>query len=422
MIESSEMSCPPCGSGSSQSSLVQKELASSNPTRSGAHTEKRSVSGYVPQLDGLRGIAVVAVLMGHLQPRFPALHFESVAQYNFAGVDLFFVISGFLITGILLDSVGSAHYFRNFYVRRVLRIWPLYFALLAFVFVLLPLIVPEERGRIFALCHPWQSYLVFAQNFFVRKFGIMPLFVTWSLAVEEQFYLVWPLVILSLPRRVLPAFLISVALLLPVVRGLAQMGGASPETLYTCTIFRLDSICAGALLAVWVRSRRFSRIGSTRMLMGITAVGFVGCFITLSWLWALPVCANLRYSAVAIFFFGLVGWALVTEPRSLFCRCLSASWLRYAGKICFGLYLLHTIVFDVLSPKRLSFLGNGWAGSLAGLIINFAAAVLVASCSWRFFESPILGLKHRFEYGRRVVSSEGSVEAIAAQEVCSAGD
>jgi peptidoglycan/LPS O-acetylase OafA/YrhL len=367
----------------------------------------KAVSGYVPQLDGLRGIAILAVLLGHLQPKVPALHFASVAQYNFAGVDLFFVISGFLITGILLDSVGSAHYFRNFYVRRVLRIWPLYFALLACVFLLYPLIVPADRERIFTLCHPWQAYLVFAQNFFVRKLGVMPVLVTWSLAVEEQFYLVWPLIIFLLPRRVLPALLISVALLSPAARGLAQVAGVSPSTIYTCTVFRLDSICSGALLGVWFRSERFSRVAAIRILMGSMAAGLVGCYVTLSWLWALPICENLRYSAVSIFFFGLVGSALLAESGNVFNRGLSSSWLRYTGKICFGLYLLHSIVFDVLTPKRFSFLGNGWGASLAVLVIDLLAVFLVAGCSWRFFESPILGLKHKFEYGRGIVSPSG---------------
>src|ERR1035438_3416002 len=204
----------------------------------------KSAAGYVPQLDGLRGIAILAVLLYHLGGRFPALHVEFATIYGFAGVDLFFVISGFLITGILLDSVGSEHYFRNFYVRRMLRIWPLYFALLAFVFILLPMVVPALRGRIFAQCHPWQSYLVFAQNFFVRDFGIGPVGVTWSLAIEEQFYLVWPLLLFLLPRKVLPAFLIGIVLLSPVVRAVAQLHGASPTTLYTRTIFRLDAISA----------------------------------------------------------------------------------------------------------------------------------------------------------------------------------
>ncbi len=368
----------------------------------------KKISGYLPQLDGLRGIAILAVLVGHSLPRFPALYSGAVAQYGAAGVgvDLFFVISGFLITGILLDSVGSPHYLRNFYVRRVLRIWPLYFALLGFVFLLLPLIFPAERARIFELSHPWQAYLVFAQNFSARTLGLMPLFVTWSLAVEEQFYFVWPLLILVLPRRVLHGFLIAVAVLSPVFRSVALAGGVNADTLYTNTIFRLDGICAGALLALWVRSNRFSQRDAGRISMGAMLVGFVGCVITFWWLGAIPVFSMLRNSAVAIFFFGLVGWAIVAEPSSLGIRCLSAQWLRYMGKICFGLYLLHTVVFDVLAPKRLAFVGSGPGGSFAVLIVDLTAAFVVAGLSWKFFESPILALKHRFEYGRRAVRGD----------------
>ena len=154
------------------------------------------------------------------------------------------------------------------------------------------------------------------------------------------------------------------------------------------------------MLAVWFRSRRFSRNGALRILIGITAAGFVACFTTLSWLWARPLSANLRFSALAIFFSGLVGWAVLAEPNSILNRCLSTSWLRYTGKICFGLYLLHIIVFDVLTPQRLAFLGTGWRGSLAIFAIDMAATIVLAGCSWKFFESPILRLKHRFEYGR----------------------
>ena len=360
-----------------------------------------STPGYIAPLDGLRGIAIVAVLLFHLGSKLPALQLDFASRYGWAGVDLFFVISGFLITGILLDSVGSGHYFRNFYVRRVLRIWPLYFALLIFVFVLLPWVVPELRERIFAQCRPWQSYFLFVQNFFVHEFGIGPVGVTWSLAIEEQFYVVWPLIILLLPRRLLAALLIGVVVLSPLARAVAQMRGASIATIYTHTIFRLDSISAGALLAVWVRTSRFSRARAAHVLRGCAAAGLVGCAVTLWWLSDRAVCANLRFSALAVLCFGLVGCALLSDPGSLLYQSLAASWLRYTGKICFGLYLLHVTVFDILTPERLAFLGRGWAGSLAVLAIDFAAVFVLAGCSWKFFESPILALKHRFEYGRR---------------------
>jgi peptidoglycan/LPS O-acetylase OafA/YrhL len=359
-------------------------------------------SGYVPQLDGLRGIAIVAVLLYHIGGKLPGIHLELISRYGWGGVDLFFVISGFLITGILLDSTGSRHYFRNFYIRRVIRIWPLYFALLTFVFVLLPWLVPTLRERIFFQCHPWQSYLLFLQNFFVHSFGIGPVGVTWSLAIEEQFYLVWPLVILLLPRRFLPALLIGVVLLSPVLRTLAQWLGAGPTILYTHTIFRLDSICAGALFAVWIRTGQFSRERASKISAALVCTGLIACAATL-WRWpASPASANLRFSALATFSFGLLGCALLAEPKSFLCRSLTPSWLCYIGKISFGLYLLHVTVFDTLTPERLAFLGAGWLKSIAVLTIDFAAAFVLASCSWRFFESPILTLKHRFEYGRQV--------------------
>jgi peptidoglycan/LPS O-acetylase OafA/YrhL len=96
-------------------------------------------------------------------------------------------------------------------------------------------------------------------------------------------------------------------------------------------------------------------------------------------------------------------------------RCLTASWLRYTGKICFGLYLLHVTVFDILSPERLAFLGNGWVGSLGVLIVDFVAVFLLASCSWHFLELPMLRLKRRFEYGRSPAWHRASREADKAR-------
>jgi peptidoglycan/LPS O-acetylase OafA/YrhL len=130
-------------------------------------------------------------------------------------------------------------------------------------------------------------------------------------------------------------------------------------------------------------------------------VGLAGCATTLWWFSSEPVSANLRFSALAIFCFGLVGSASLADPGTLSYKVLTQSWLRYAGKICFGLYLLHVTVFDILTPERLAFLGNGWVGSLAVLAIDFGAAYLIAVISWRFFESPIPRMKHKFEYGRR---------------------
>ncbi len=118
----------------------------------------------IPQLDAIRGIAIVVVVIHNLHGlNFPPL--SVVTKYGWMGVDLFFVLSGFLITGILLDTNPSEHYFRNFYARRGLRIWPLYYAVLLFMFVIVPLLRPQDAGELFQRSTPWWSYLVFLKIF-----------------------------------------------------------------------------------------------------------------------------------------------------------------------------------------------------------------------------------------------------------------
>ena len=146
----------------------------------------------IPQLDAVRGIAVLVVML-HNSGAFPRLF-----AHGWMGVDLFFVLSGFLISGILLDTKQSESYFNNFYIRRCLRIWPLYYSALVFMFVLVPFLRPSEASAIFASrSSPWWAFPLFLQNFLVPSptgaTGLLG--VTWSLAVEEQFYLVWPWVI-----------------------------------------------------------------------------------------------------------------------------------------------------------------------------------------------------------------------------------
>src|SRR5580693_4799132 len=151
----------------------------------------------IPQLDAVRGLAVLLVLV-HNTNKYPSLHLHLISDNGWMGVDLFFVLSGFLITGILLDSKDSVGYFKNFYARRCLRIWPLYYSALLFMFVVVPLLRPSEAHTSFeARSSPWWSYPIFLQNFLtpIPTAATGLLGVTWSLAVEEQFYVFWPLVV-----------------------------------------------------------------------------------------------------------------------------------------------------------------------------------------------------------------------------------
>ncbi len=156
---------------------------------------------HIPQLDVLRGVAVLEVMLYHAVDIAPSLHLNPAMRAGYTGVDLFFVLSGFLITGILIRSKDEAHYFKNFYARRALRIWPLYYALLLFTFLLLPAVAPSLREAIFEGSRPWPSFFFFIQNLMVSHPPFDTLRVTWSLAIEEQFYLAWPLIVWLAPTK-----------------------------------------------------------------------------------------------------------------------------------------------------------------------------------------------------------------------------
>lgn len=211
----------------------------------------------VPQLDAVRGVAVLLVLV-HNAGISSSLHLGILAKNGWMGVDLFFVLSGFLISGILLDTKTSEGYFRNFYARRCLRIWPLYYSALLFMFVVVPLLRPSETHTIFeARSAPWWSYPVFLQNFLVpvptMATGLLG--VTWSLAVEEQFYLVWPLVVRFTEGVQLRNIAIAVICVSPLLRYFLYQHHVN---IYSNTFCRLDGLMAGALLAILIRSGDFA--------------------------------------------------------------------------------------------------------------------------------------------------------------------
>jgi len=210
----------------------------------------------IPQLDAVRGIAILVVLAHNLRG-FSSPPFSLVTNYGWMGVDLFFVLSGFLITGILLDLKSSENYFRNFYARRSLRIWPLYYSMLILMFVILPLVRPQDAHEVFQRSTPWWSYPFFLQNFLVAAPSLAagPLGVSWSLAVEELFYLVWPFVVRFVSRESLQWIAWAVLLASPMLR---LQFIARHWIIYSNPFCRLDGMMAGALLAILVRKSGFA--------------------------------------------------------------------------------------------------------------------------------------------------------------------
>lgn len=219
----------------------------------------------IPELDGLRGVAVGIVLIWHLVGALmdPSLGLWAKAVYNTTilgrtWVDLFFVLSGFLITGIILDkSQAPTQFLRHFYIRRNLRIVPSY-ALLVLVFWLA--IAAGVDNYAFNAETPWWRHATFAQNLWMAehdRWGPGAISVTWSVAIEEQFYLFFPLIALLVPRRLLLAFFVSIALFSCVFRAVAYLDLKSVYTMYVHTLSRLDGLAMGGLIALLWRQPRF---------------------------------------------------------------------------------------------------------------------------------------------------------------------
>jgi peptidoglycan/LPS O-acetylase OafA/YrhL len=360
-----------------------------------AHAPRRF---YQPELDGLRFYAFLGVFVYHTLPQQPAFYrglhlplpslWAAVAISGASGVDLFFALSAFLITALLLrerQQTGGIS-LRLFYIRRILRIWPLYFLVLA-VAVVLAHTVPGQSL-------PWYyvvGYLLFVGNWINVAFG-HPLSVCgplWTVSIEEQFYLVWPVLMKMLERRGM-IIAAAVAFLLAT---LSQIGvvlaGLSKGYIYYGSFSRSGSLALGILLALFA-----DRLpGLTRGMRGLLlAAGLAGWIGSSGWLIDQPGSLDMRavlgrlvasVGAVAILYAGL-------GSRS---RLVRSEWVVRLGKISYGLYMLHFIgllvVIDLLHPRW------GWT-LLATKALGLALTVLLAWASYRWVESPFLRLKDRF--------------------------
>ena len=300
------------------------------------------------------------------------------------GVDLFFVLSGFLITGILVDTKQSERYFRNFYASRCLRIWPLYYSLIVFMFVIVPLLRPSEAQTVFEKSSPWWAYPLFLQNVLVPipTNAAGPLAVTWSLAIEEQFYLVWPWIVRYCSLAQLRRLAILVICLSPALRFYLSFHGVN---LYTNVFCRLDGLMAGALLATVVRSEAFLPSRFIRRAWIALVVALPLAFATEAanarWIvFSLSAAASASFVYLALF-----------SPRPWLQGAVTSRFLVYTGTISYGLYLLHKIPFDMAKEFHVD------QHPLLELPILLVACYALAALSWNLLEKPFLRLKRFFE-------------------------
>jgi peptidoglycan/LPS O-acetylase OafA/YrhL len=375
----------------------------------------------MPELDGLRGIAIFLVLVWHYavnilpetEPGSPAAYAERVFNVGWSGVDLFFVLSGFLIGGILIDNKQSNNYYTVFYVRRICRIFPLYFSwFLLFCILLLAarlLFLPVNLVSLVEGPLPLWSYATFSQNLLMsyhNTFGPNWMSVTWSLAVEEQFYFVLPFVIRYLEPRKLPWVLVGFIVAAPLLRVAVSFsfsnGAIAAFVLLPC---RADALLLGVLCAWMMRQQQVAKLLANHrkvlyaafaiLLLGVAVLAIkYNPYLSIGW-------RNIGYTWFALFYscFLLIA---VTEKRGIIKTIAMSPPLRRLGIIAYGVFIFHIGILELshwlILHHHYSEVHN--VQELMVTIFALVVTLVLANLSWTFFEKPLVAMGHGLNYQR----------------------
>jgi peptidoglycan/LPS O-acetylase OafA/YrhL len=367
---------------------------------------------YVPELDGLRTLAILGVLLFHLEVPGFAL--------GWTGVPLFFVLSGFLITRILLSSKEGPNYFSRFYIRRSLRIFPIYYIVMLLSFAVFYSVDKEQIKYL-------KYYATYLQTWPILHTQFKSVWVlghTWTLAIEEQFYLVWPLIIFFSSRMTISLLSMALIIAAPLIRILV-LDDSNVYLSFSWLPAETDTLSAGSLLATMLDGGRERNLSSHLKVILCVLVGSFVWISALVWLsngqsafwepanWARQPQNVVFISALAIFFAAFVAAALVSP---VWLRWLRHPAMVYVGRRSYGIYLYHPFVFwftdlpyahRIVSSRYFSWLGQVQSPIIIWslkLLITFAIACL----SWKWVESPILELKEKAERKWHKVRSGGN--------------
>ena len=375
---------------------------------------------HLPQLDGVRGLAILLVLACHfvsfqsVRGEVVGQVIDAVAGHGFLGVDLFFVLSGFLITGILYDTRGTGHFFKYFYARRMLRICPLYYAYILAVCAALGLVL-LRRGHdpLFARAlgdGGWAA--AYLTNVEIALKGSNVTFIFnhfWSLAVEEQFYLVWPLLVFCMTRQQLKVFCAVLILSAAGLRCLAHGSGWQAVASYLLPC-RTDSLAMGALVALAARdASEWKTVSAAAGYVLVT--GLAALIVCMYGAW--PLRDELLYTAASLAFAGLLVKAVAAPPGTGIFAVFGSRFLGTFGKYSYGLYVVNQpIAFfpgfgklrDWLTVHLHSRAAAGVLYAAVGIGLSFAVAFL----SWHLLEKRMLRLKRHFETAPKPVPAPGA--------------
>ncbi len=366
------------------------------------------VSGkHIPALDGLRGLAVAAVFLLHYHPDehlgpVPLRFLDQAANLGWAGVSLFFALSGFLITGILWDSLGKAHWWRNFYIRRSLRIFPLYYLVL--IVVAMVAVGMGTNSRDLAKILIDFLYLSNIPWLWKQMFGFplqSSLVHFWSLAVEEQFYLIWPFLVLSFAKRRSGLMLLCGAIWIAsfAFRLVADGLGWSWLWSHHFLLSRAGELCAGALLALALRG---SALAEERVLWLARWVFWVSLPILIVLGLVAPGLSLMDkpWSSLGVAVISLCFTALIAEclTPGVAQRIFSHPFLRWLGKISYGVYVYHLLLYGVFEwiAKRIAPNAEPLQAELLLLGIAIFGTLSIASLSFYTFERACLSLKDKW--------------------------
>lgn len=356
----------------------------------------------IPQVDGLRWFAFLMVFLHHAFP-FPL---------GWAGVDLFFVMSGYLITSILLRNRDGRHYFSKFYLRRTFRILPVYY-----LFLILDFTYFEPK-----LTNLWPWYFSFTANFrdaWLHQ-GAKALSPTWSLCVEEQFYLIWPLVVFLAPRKRLGSIVAAIMILVPLARAVATFVFSHHYPIYVLLPFRADLLAGGSGLCLLEQSspKLFKTLGRP----------FLAVFASAATIFALLTVTFSSFRTGANgFLFNVFGFSLImllctsalgyllTLNRGFFYRFFSFSLFRYLGQRSYSMYLMHQLILSI----AWYFAGDypQYSRHLLAATPTLILTIALAMISWTLFEEPMLWLGRRVEKKLFPLKNSATVTEVPSSSV-----
>jgi peptidoglycan/LPS O-acetylase OafA/YrhL len=383
-----------------------------------------SPSAYYPALDGYRAIAVLLVFFHHY-----AAGKSVIFKWGWVGVDFFFVLSGFLITGILYDTQNKPHRYRDFYIRRTLRIFPLYY----FVWIILLLAAPFASWQWDWRWSLWPAYLGNYVRFLFHQVSLdqypldvirvgaslqahfdIPMHVYighfWSLCIEEQFYLFWPMIIYTVRRRdtlikICAAIIVAEPILRWLLTYILSQSLLQKEILYRILPTRLDSLLIGALLALLLRSPVQQSLNRARHALLASSIFLLATYFAFCRLLygAFTGAASNPVSTFGFTLIDLFGAAVILQcisPQTMTGKLLSFKPLRAFGIISYGFYVYHDLPHDLYHYVALHYIPghNYWTA----VVLGFVGTLALSTLSYALLERPLLRLKDRFTSPGRV--------------------